>query len=150
MNSVFICIECLVYQFRLMGICLGINSVFCPPRSYRYINFVRYFLESTFYLSEAMKSGSMITGLLFSIQRYVEATKTENARLKWISNLKMRTLYLFAIAYGVGLSWPILLNFEDPNYLSGLFNIPSIRNLQSTLFYTQIAQTILYFFLLLP
>ena len=145
MNSVFICIGCLTYQFRLLGICLGVNSIFCPSRSFQDNVVVFYFLSFTVYLSEAMKSGSMIIGLMFSFQRYVDTTKTENAHLKRLSDMKISYLYIFSAVYGFGLSWAILLDIAD-TVQDSVINIPSRRLLVSTHFDDQMGRTVFYFF----
>ena len=83
MNSAFNCIECFIYQFKLMGICMGVNAIYCS--SVRESRIYFYFGVVMIYMSEVMKSCSMLTGLMFSLQRYIEATKTKNERLKMFS-----------------------------------------------------------------
>ena len=57
MNSAFNCIGCLIYQFKLMGICMGPNSIFCS--SIRETKFVSWFGTINIYLSETIKSSSV-------------------------------------------------------------------------------------------
>ena len=89
--SVFNCIECLIYEFRLMGICLGVNSIFCS--AIRSSKVVEYFGASvTGYLSEVMKTCLIITGLFFSIQRYIDTSKSKNRFANKFAELKVKRL----------------------------------------------------------
>ena len=149
MNSLFICIECFIYQFRLFGLCLGPSSIYCPPVSLHYSSFLKSSLAMMAYFGEAMKSSSMIAGLLFSIQRYIEATKSENKLLKRISGLRMVYLFLFALSYGFGVSSAIFFNMFLLYNDCLSFNIPgsAFLNPDSEYFetYHNQAQTAFYF-----
>ena len=95
LNSVFNCSECLIYQFRLLNMCMGINTVYCSSvRLFPSFETLGVILG---YLSETMKTCSIVTGLMFSMQRYVEATKTENKHLKRFAHSKFRRLVFFLV-----------------------------------------------------
>ena len=98
MNSAFNCAECLLYQLRLVGHCLGYNSLFCSPVSESRAAIVVSVAQV--YASETMKSCSILAGLCFSLQRYVEATKTENAALNKFAGARVRRLLLLILALG--------------------------------------------------
>ena len=147
LNSAFICVECVSYQFRLMGLCLGLNSNFCS--GVRDSSFVWYFLIANFYLSEAMKSCSMITGLLFSIQRYVDSSKNENRLLKWITDFTILKSSIIAIAYGCAVSPAVFFNVDFSAIRFHQFSNGQYSCCFSTsfrlLFSHEVPQTIFYF-----
>ena len=103
LNSSFNCAECLIYQFKLMTTCIGIDSLFCS--SIVFTRFSYYFsIIVNGYLSETMKSCSILTGLLFSLQRYVETSKTANRFLVAFSKVRMRFITFLLIGYGLLIS----------------------------------------------
>ena len=84
LNSAFNCIECFIHLFKLVNICMGPDSVFCSSIISSY--FAQYFaVYVTGFVGETMKSCSIITGLLFSLQRYIDTSQNKNPILKYIS-----------------------------------------------------------------
>ena len=102
-NSIFNCIECLIYQFKLMNICLGVDSVFCSSIVTSHLS--QYFaIIVTGFLSEVMKSCSILVGLLFSLQRYFDTSKRKSAFLKAFLNTKLTQQMFFVVIIGSLLS----------------------------------------------
>ena len=80
-NSIFNCIECFIYVFKLLNICLGTNTLYCSDLRlepvFQYLGIVLG------YLSETMKTCSIVTGLFFSLERYVDACQS-NGGWVWV------------------------------------------------------------------
>ena len=86
-NSAFNCLECLIYELRLINICIFPGSIYCSSiRSTSVSLFIGVYV--TGYLSEAFKTCSMITGLLFSIERYLDTSKSRSKLLNFSTNFK--------------------------------------------------------------
>ena len=97
LNSVFVCLECFICEFKLLNYCLGVNTVYCS--SVKNLFFFNVFGRVTGYLGEMMKTCAIVTGLLFSIQRYIEATKTENRYLRRFSQIEFRRIVVGIFAF---------------------------------------------------
>ena len=129
-NSVFNCIECLIYQTRLMGMCMGTNSLFCS--SIQQSETMYYFEIVSRYLSEVMKACSIMTGLAFSIHRYIEPSNSKNKLLSAISNSSSKRKFIMMLIYGFVVSIPTFFDFSYSSHESVydspfMFSISSIK-----------------------
>ena len=147
LNSTFNCLECLIYQFKLMSTCIGLHSTFCS--SIIYTQFTYYFsIILNGYMSETLKSCSILTGLLFSLQRYVETSKNELRILVAFSKVGMRRITIFVVILGLLIS--VFKFFDYYDYYGDLADSSqqfpkkfaiSVYTISNTCFYE-----ILYFF----
>lgn len=113
MNSTFNCIECVIYQTKLMGVCMDMNSFFCSSIHSSRVLF--YFQTMSVYLGEVMKTCSMVSGLLFSIQRYVDTGNSDSRFLKWFSKANVNLLFFCTMAFALISSVPMF--FDIHSYL---------------------------------
>ena len=113
LNSTFNCLECFIYMLRPLNICLGINTIYCP--SVRMLPFFLMLGIMQGYLSETIKTCSILTGLLFSLQRYAEATKAENKFLRSFSQVKLIRI-VFAIILSSGLLSSVKITKDQINH----------------------------------
>ncbi|CAM6031612.1 unnamed protein product [Sphagnum compactum] len=97
LNSVFNCIECFIYQFQAHGHVHG--RLLGPTARASDSKWLTSPSTSNGYLSETIKTASILTGLLFSIVRYAETSKTENWLMKIICNAPIRI-----VSFGVSTS----------------------------------------------
>ena len=103
-NSVFNMIECFIALFRLMGICLGVNSLYCSTimvhMSAQY--FKIYFVS---YLAEVMKTCSILTTIAFSYERYIITSDSQCCLAVKFKKLKLKRYLAFVIAFSFLISY---------------------------------------------
>ena len=76
-NSVFICIECLLYQLKFLTICISPGAISCSSvRASEVVKFIGIYVIG--YLGETIKTCSVNASSCSSVQRYAETSKTEN------------------------------------------------------------------------
>ena len=113
-NSVFNMLECLVSLLSLYGACVSYNiSIFCPMvEESLTFHFVRVYTIN--YLSESLKTCSILTGLLFSLERYLNVIKAESKFIKKYLKFRARTLLFYILVFGFGTSFVKFL--EDNSF----------------------------------
>lgn len=90
--ATFNMIECFLSIFNLMNICLGFNSIYCTAmnRSRELAYFKVYGIEL---ICEILKTSSSLTGLTFSIERFVATVK-----VKWILAKKFQEMNIIGFS----------------------------------------------------
>ena len=90
-NAAFNCLECFLVTFRLLNECMGVNSIYCS--TVRYNIAVKYFrIIVTGYVSEVLKTCSIFMSLFFSLERYIQTSKTESRFLKRFADINLKVL----------------------------------------------------------
>ena len=144
-NSVFNCIECLIYELRLIHICIFPNSVFCSViKSAPVSLFIGTYV--TGYLSETVKTCSMLSGLLFSIERYVETSKTKNKVLNFLGDMKSVRVVLFIFGLSLILSCSKLVEQTKVIEKFSFYDSPLKFGVNSLNFRSDDLVTYVYFF----
>ena len=142
LNSVFVCLECFICEFKLLNYCLGVNSLYCS--SVKYFSLLNVLGRVTGYIGETMKTCAIGTGLLFSIQRYIEATKTENRHLKRLSQIKFRRIVLALVAFSALISCSKVFEYDNYLIFQNDFDSPSPFDLSLSRFYRTKAESVFY------
>ena len=89
-NSVINCVECLVYQLKLVTICISPGAIFCSViKDSSIAIFIGDYING--YFGETMKTASIITSLCFSLQRYVETSDQKSTFLARCAKIKVKT-----------------------------------------------------------
>ena len=109
-------LECFLSLLEIYGKCVVYNlSIFCPSKTENLqFHFIRVFALN--YLIESLKTCSILTGLLFSIDRYFNVVKPERPILKKYLKAKINRITLFVLAFGFSTSFVKL--FEDSSFTS--------------------------------
>ena len=108
-NSAFNCLECFIYEFRLIGMCMGHYSVYCSTVRVKAWLFTIIF-NGLF--SEAIKTASIITGLLFSIVRYAETSQTDNRFMKKLYNTKIKKVVMMVLILSIIMSTAKMFEYQ--------------------------------------
>ena len=75
---------------------MSVNSIYCPEIKSSYFAIISG-TYITGYFSEVLKTSSILTGLLFSIERYVHTSVNEIKFLKYLTSIRMRKIF-FAVS----------------------------------------------------
>ena len=145
MIASFNCLECLIYEFKLMGICLGVDSIYCSQIKGNF--YVQFFnIIFTGFLSESMKTASNLAGLFFSLQRYAETSKSENRFLKIFSVIRARKMVLVILLPSLILSTPKIFEYSFTDESSSNYDSPVLFaiNSQADIFGVHFV-TVIYF-----
>ena len=122
-NSTFNCIECLIYQLKLMNICLGAGSVYCSSvMTSEFAQNVAVYV--TGYLSETMKTCSILTGLLFSIQRCEDTSKVKNKFFVKITSMGLIKQSVLIVTFSGLTSMIKIFNYDIETQNFGSFDSP--------------------------
>lgn len=98
-NSAFNCVECFVTIFNLLSLCISVNSIYCPELRKSY--FSQYFrIYIVGYFGEIMKTCSILTSIGFSLERYVQTSKTKVKLFVFISRSSITKITLVIVAFG--------------------------------------------------
>ena len=145
MNSTFNCIECLIYQFKLMSMCLGSGSIFCSK--VRTSIFVQNFaIYVTGFLSETMKTCSIMTSVLFSLQRYIDTSKKEHRFMKLLTGAKIAKIAFIVIDISCLFSIVKIYTYSSDDVGFTSFDSPREFELNAYTFEKVWHLRILYFF----
>ena len=96
-NSAFNSAECFIQIFAVMSKCVNINSVFCAATQSSYLvqNLHIYVIG---YGGEVPKTCSILNGIVFSLERYIETSQTKNKMLKSLAAARVRrVLYVIVL-----------------------------------------------------
>ena len=110
LNSSFNCVECLICELKLMSMCLDEGSIFCS--NIRTYTVTKYATITIGYLSETIKTCSILTGLLFSLQRYVETSQTKNVLLNGFAKSRIHKIAILVIFSGLTTSLTKLVEYQ--------------------------------------
>jgi hypothetical protein len=123
-NSVFNCIECFLSIFKLVNECMGLNSIFCSSVQY---TLVAQFFKAcvTGYLSEFMKTCSILTNLTFSVERYIETSKTKRKMLTTFTKSSLRSIVICVVFTGAFLSLTKPFEYDIKDLAMYSYDTPS-------------------------
>lgn len=97
-NSAFNAIECILSSFRLMSECLGTNSLYCSTiMNMESTQKFKIFVVE--YFGEVMKTCSVITMLLFSLERYRLTKGKKNRLLDALANVRSRNVFISLVSF---------------------------------------------------
>ena len=110
LNAVFNSIECFISLLSLYGVCIKHQSLFCPSMfEHKYFHDFRE--HSLNFLSETTKTCSIITSLLFSIERYLSISELDKNTVRLFKHVNLKGL--MALVVLVSLLTSMCKLFED-------------------------------------
>ena len=139
MNTAFNCVECLICELKLTSMCLGEGSIYCS--TIRTFKATKYVTISLGYMSETMKTCSIFTGILFSLQRYEETSKSKNQWLQKLSETRMSTIAILVILSSSVVS---ATKFSEYIFNNSYFDSPSPFRLTLSSYFNSDYQSILF------
>ena len=100
MNSIFNCLECFIYQLRLVNICISPGAIYCS--SIKNTSFgLAIGTYINIFLAESLKTCSILTGLLFSLERYSDTSKTKNKFIVWCGKISIKRIIFLVISASI-------------------------------------------------
>ena len=126
-NSAFNIIECFLSLFTLMSECLGLNSIYCSTvMTSKYVQLFKIYVVN--YFGEVMKTSSVLTMLLFSLERY-KITKNSGSQCKWLlklskANLKVVTCLIVIISIVTSVNK--IFEYNSTNVFKSQIETPSL------------------------
>ena len=142
LTSVFNCLECFIYEFRLIGMCMGIYSVYCSTIR---VNAKYFTVIVNGFMSETVKTASIFTGLLFSIVRYAETSQTDNRIMKNLFGVKIQKIAFWVLGVSSLLSINKVFEYHYRGKLND-YDLPSPFSV--SMFWTTVIKVELVFYFL--
>ena len=99
------------------------------------------------YFGEIMKTSSIISSLLFSLQRFIESTKSKRDFLNQFANFNIKLIAFFVVSLSAVTSVPKIFEFEkDPSLnIKNIFIFDSPMPFHITILGSRLSESIPYF-----
>ena len=119
-NYVFNVIECFLSIFTLINECLGEGSIYCSSIMMSQLAIV-YKIYILSYFGEAMKTCSVITMFLFSLERFkITANLSKIWILNKLSKMKMSRIIIFTLLISFLTCVNKMFEYDDDYYFSSI------------------------------
>lgn len=125
LNCVFNSLECFFSLLSVYGQCIQYSSVFCPSaHDDALFHFIRVY--SINYLMESFKTCSILTSLMFSVERYLSVADSKREIVKKYLKLKIKDFVSIISVFSFVSS--IFKCFEDSSVTELYFNKAFVKN----------------------